>query len=338
MNKVEDLSLHAMLDAYSDHIRLGAVASPAWSACRLNLVRRLKEVHADLPLSSLDRTKVQSLVDYWRSRPPAKNLDRPVASETARNYILELRRFLTWLDAHPETSWSMPSDFHRLNTNPVRLNSDFRSRIQCRRRYTIDELRLLYQHARGDERLIFLLGLNCGFGAAEMGQLKVEDFHIKSQHRHPWNEERGSVLVFRRPKSNHVGMWPLWPETEKAFEGLMEGRCEKSGHVFKRRDGDSLYRHTSRNPSFAFANLWQRLTNRVSEQHPEFPRLPLGMLRGTAWALLKQHCSGDVVRAFSGHGTAYRDHVYRIHDGHHEAEACQRLREILEPVFEDEAN
>ena len=32
MNKVEDLSLHAMLDAYSDHIRLGAVASPAWSA------------------------------------------------------------------------------------------------------------------------------------------------------------------------------------------------------------------------------------------------------------------------------------------------------------------
>ncbi len=298
----------------------------------------LKEVHADLPLTSLDHAEVQSLVDYWRSRPLAKNSDRPIASKTAKNYILELRRFLTWLDAHPATSWSMPSDFHRLNTNPVRLNSDFRSRIESRRRFSVDELRLLYQHAREDERLIFLLGLNCGFGAVELGLLMVEDFHLKRQHRHPLNEERGSVLVFRRPKTNHVGMWPLWPETEHAFEGLMEGRCESTGHVFKRRDGAPLYCHTSRNPSAAFANLWQRLTNRVSEQHPEFPRLPLGMLRGTALSLLKQHCSGDIVRAFSGHGTAYRDHVYRTPDGHHEAEACRRLREILEPVFEDEAN
>lgn len=338
MNKVQQLSLHAMLDAYSDHIRLGSVASPAWSVRRLNLVRRLKEVHPDLPISSLDQAKVHSLVDYWRSRPIAKNSDRPIASKTARNYTLELRRFLMWLHANPETSWSMPSGFNRLNTNPVRLDSDFRIKSQSRRRYSIDELRLLYQHVREDERLIFLLGLNCGFGAAEMGLLKVEDFHLKGQQRHPWNEERGSILVFRRPKTNHVGMWPLWPETEHAFEGLMKGRCEKNGHVFKRRDGDSLYRHTSRNPSSAFANLWRRLTNRVSEQHPEFPRLPLGMLRGTALDLLNGHCSGDIVRAFSGHASAHRDHVYRIHDGRYEAEACQQLREILEPVFKDETN
>lgn len=138
MNKVEQLSLHAMLDAYSDHIGLGAIASSAHAAYRRNLVRRLKEVHADLPLSSLDHTKVQSLVDYWRTRPLAKNSNRPIASKTARNYILELRKFLIWLHANPEASWSMPSAFHRLNTNPVRLNSDFRIKSQSRQRYIAD--------------------------------------------------------------------------------------------------------------------------------------------------------------------------------------------------------
>ncbi|WP_145095793.1 hypothetical protein [Rosistilla carotiformis] len=138
MNKVEQLSLHAMLDAYSDHIRLGSVASPAWSVRRLNLVRRLKEVHADIPLSSLDQAKVHSLVDYWRSQPLAKNSDSPIASMTAENHISEIRKFLIWLHANPEASWSLPSGFHRLNTPPVRLNSDFRIKSQSRQRYIAD--------------------------------------------------------------------------------------------------------------------------------------------------------------------------------------------------------
>ena len=138
MNKVQQLSLHTMLDAYSDYVGQGAVASSGYAAHRRNLVRRLKEVHADLPISSLDQAKVHSLVDYWRSRPLAKNSDRPIASNTARNYILELRRFLMWLHANPETSWSMPSGFYRLNTNSVRLDSDFRIKSQSDRRYIAD--------------------------------------------------------------------------------------------------------------------------------------------------------------------------------------------------------
>lgn len=335
MNSIQLTSLHEMLDAYSDFITQRSAASPASAAKRINVIRRLKEVHKDLPINAFGHGDIQSMVDHWRSRPAAKTSGKPIAYSTAAKHISELRRFLIWLHENPEASWSMPSNFLRLNTQPVRLDSDFRIKGDSLRRYSVDELRALYQNAREDERLILLLGLNCGFGAAELGLLKVEDFHIQGQSGHPLNEERGSVLVLHRPNTNQVGVWPLWPETVHAFEVLMEREGQIGGHVFKSRDGESLYRQTSRNPSSAFANLWRRLTNRVSEQHPEFPRLPIKMLRRTAMDLLMSICSGDAVRAYLGHRPDHRDYFYRNRDGHFEAEACQRLREMLEQVFVD---
>ncbi|PHQ34767.1 hypothetical protein CEE69_12885 [Rhodopirellula bahusiensis] len=338
MNSIQLTSLHETLDAYSDFITQRSAASPASAAKRINVIRRLKEFHTDLPLTSLGHGEIQSMVDHWRSRPAAKTSGKPIAYSTAAKHISELRRFLIWLHENPEASWSIPSNLLRLNTQPVRIDSDFRNKGQSLRRYSIDELRVLYQHAREDERLIFLFGLNCGFGAAEMGLLKVKDFHLKSQNSHPLNEERGSVLILHRPNTNHVGVWQLWPETVHAFEVLMEREGQIGGHVFNSRDGESLYRQTSRNPSSAFANLWRRLTNRVSEQHLEFPLLPIKMLRGTAMELLMPICPGDAVRAYLGHRPDHRDLVYGKLDGRLEAEACQLLREMLEPVFVDRTN
>lgn len=338
MNSIQLTSLHEMLDAYSDFITQRSAASPASAAKRTNVIRRLKEAHKDLPINAFGHGDILSMVDHWRSRPPAKTSGNPIARTTAAKHISELRNFLIWLHENPEASWSMPSNCRRLNTQPMRLDSDFRVKGQSLRRYSVDELRILYQHAREQERLILLLGLNCGFGTAEMGLLKVEDFHLKSQNSHPLNEERGSVLVLHRPNTNQVGVWPLWPETVHAFEVLMERKGQIGGHVFKSLDGESLYRRTSRNPSSAFANLWRRLTNRASEQHPEFPRLPIKMLRRTAMDLLMSIYSGDAVRAYLGHRPDHRDRFYHQLDGRFESEACQRLREMLEPVFVDRTN
>ncbi|WP_145284547.1 site-specific integrase [Rosistilla oblonga] len=130
MNNVQHVSLHAMLDSYSAYITQRSAASPASAAKRTNVIRRLKEAHKDLPINAFGHGDILSMVDHWRSRPAAKTSGKPIARTTAAKHISELRNFLAWLHENPEASWSMPSNFRRLNTQPVRLDSDFRSKGQ----------------------------------------------------------------------------------------------------------------------------------------------------------------------------------------------------------------
>lgn len=335
MTTTKQPSLHSMLDAYSKHIESESFRQAAHTANRLGLVRRLKEVHADVPIASLNQHEVQALMDHWRSRPLAKNADRPIAAATAKNHISELRRFLLWLDATPLNQWSLPPDFHQLRMRPQRLREDMQCWAVRHRTYSIGELRLLYQHAEGTERLMLLLGLNCGFGAAEMGRLRVEDLHLQNQNRHPVTDKFGSALVFRCPKTHQVDTWPLWHETIEAFGTVTEGRCEDNNLVFQTRDGRPLYRDTSRNSNAPFANLWRRLSKRVQEHHPEFPILPFVTLRQTAVDLLRHHCPADVVSAFIGHVQSSRGPDHYTFELYGVAAACQRLRDVLDPVFEE---
>jgi len=334
MRTTKQPSLHSMLDAYSKHIESESFGQAAHTANRLGLVSRLKEVHADVPIASLNQHEVQALMDHWRSRPLAKSADRPIAAATAKNHISELRRFLLWLHAASLSPWSLPPDFHRLRMRPHRLMEDMQRRAVGHRTYSIGELRLLYQHAEGMERLMLLLGLNCGFGAAEMGRLRVADVRLRNQSRHPVADNFGSVLLLCRPRTNQVGTWPLWPETVEAFEIVLKERCEDKDLVFQTQTGRPLYRDNAQDPSFLFVNLWRRLTNRVKEHHSEFPNLPLGSLRRTFTDLIRQHCSGDDASAFLGHRpTVLADH-YLTTGCRGQVEACQRLRNALDAVFE----
>ena len=91
--------------------------------------------------------------------------------------------------------------------------------------YTVDELATLYQYATGLERLLLLLGLNCGFGQAEIASLQVEEIHLEQKHPHYGLE--GSWIMRLRPKTGIYGEWKLWDETVQAIRWMMERR---SGH------------------------------------------------------------------------------------------------------------
>jgi hypothetical protein len=46
--------------------------------------------------------------------------------------------------------------------------------------YTVDQLQTLYHHATPLERLLLLLGINCAFGADQVGRLKVGEIQEKN--------------------------------------------------------------------------------------------------------------------------------------------------------------
>ena len=54
------------------------------------------------------------------------------------------------------------------------------------------ELVTLYQYATGLERLLLLLGLNCGFGQAEIASLQMEEIDLDKKH--PYYDLTGSWI------------------------------------------------------------------------------------------------------------------------------------------------
>ena len=50
--------------------------------------------------------------------------------------------------------------------------------------YRLDELCVLYKYATPLERLFFLLGLNCGFGQAEIATVLVKEVDLLKRHTH----------------------------------------------------------------------------------------------------------------------------------------------------------
>lgn len=176
-------NLHNVLTAYIKAIETENVepteSGPqlsAWGEIRKEHAERLKLHHADQPMSALDFDGCQKLFDYWRNRPLSRK-KKPMSVAYCKHHISELIRFFKWASKSKQFSWRKPEDFEELN-HKVRKISSEKTDISFVRvpTHTIEELVTIYRHASDLQRLLLLLGLNCGFRGAEMGT--VENKHL----------------------------------------------------------------------------------------------------------------------------------------------------------------
>jgi len=326
-------SLHEALDSYIEHVKKVVVEPTAegpiltsYGAGQIGQAEQLKVRHPDFPLSALDFDKCQELIDVWRNRPLTNDERikpaRPLASRTCENLISEWNRFFRWLHTSKNFEWRKPEDFDELVTK-VKDISDERTCITHEtqvRVYTPSELAILYKYATPLERLMMLLGLNCGFRGAESGTLLKG--HIFLDQPHPNAKYLKEIsgfecqsddrfILYRRNKSKVYGEFRLWTHTVEILRWAIRRRdriCEKMGidkqNLVITEKGSLCHRLTSgtKNRSQIFANKWKQLIERVRKDHPKFPNHTFASLRKTAGNLMREVAGGEVAAVFLMHG------------------------------------
>ena len=317
-NATED-TLFAALDAYgrwatTKYVDLDKKPTQ-FGASQLRQVAFLKRHLPDFPLSDLDSSRIESLIETVRMRPIGKK-GKPISLAWTQNCLKLLRSFLRWLNRSPEFSWKRPFD---LELSPVRvpLTSGEKTGIMRSAQvqtYTAEELKLLWKYATPFQRLLMLLALNCGFGRGEIASLEMADVHLRRSHPHAREvghkgSESESWIFRMRQKTGVYGEFKLWPETVSAIDWWLRERQAIAAAadvttLLVNRNGrryDALTK--SRHPNYQIANRWCGLTQRIQADHPEFRSLSFNKLRKTAGNFVRAESHGEVAAVFLCHGT-----------------------------------
>jgi hypothetical protein len=372
-------TLHIALDGFIDHIRRTYVTAAVEGEQQTttphgsNLVKsvgRLKEKHDDVPLAAISFDTIQALIDVWRKRPLVKRGKKPISAKTATEHIKLLKYFFKWLNRSDKFNWRKPPEFDELVTKVSLNQQEIAARMTPFRRqvatFDPNDLALLHKYATPFERLLFLLGMNCGFGAAEIASLLRNQVQLFTMH--PFSRDLGfdssdqdSFISRMRTKTSVYGEWILWPETVAALQwadrrrlrqtkitkGPLKGRditAKPDSVLVLSEDGTPLVKQTETgNRSSRIANLWENgLCQRLRADHKSFRKLSFGKLRKTATNLVRQIGGGEAASLFVCHGTpihsdelleAYANRPFgKLFD------SIKAVRTQLQPVFDFRAD
>lgn len=345
--------LHHALDAYIAELEKEAHLSQ-WNRVRYNQARRLRERHDDIPLAALDIKKVEEMIAFWRNRPPVKVRDSErvggqMAYNTARNQIIQLRHFFKWLHRHPGYSWKRPDCYEDIKATPIVTAADKSNRLRTLHveTYTPEELAVLYAAASPLMRLFILLGLNCGFAAAESGTLEPPEIFLGQKH-----PENGRYSIDSTPEDSWIrrlrhktevyGEWKLWPHTVLGLRWAMERRRKiesKERALIVTARGESYGRATRNgNKNSRVRNLWVSLIERTVEpKHEGFRFLPFKQLRKTGGEMVRQFADGETQGIFLCHGKPVKTDqladIYSSRPYYRVFEALDKIEKHLAPLW-----
>src|SRR5262249_21842351 len=108
--------------------------------------------------------------------------------------------------------------------------------------FTPDEIRRLLDGVGVQLRAMLLLGINCGFGNSDVGQLPLAALDLD-----------GGWVDYPRPKTGLERRCPLWPEAVAAIREALASRPrpkrpEHAGLAFLTYKGGSWHTGTTDNP------------------------------------------------------------------------------------------
>jgi integrase len=108
--------------------------------------------------------------------------------------------------------------------------------------FTADDIRRLVGAAGVQLKAMLLLGINCGFGNADCGNLPLSAVDVGN-----------AIIDYPRPKTGIPRRCPLWPETVQALRDALAARPEPkdptdAGLVFITKYGAGWCKDTSTNP------------------------------------------------------------------------------------------
>ncbi|MHB0959271.1 MAG: hypothetical protein ACYC0X_23630 [Pirellulaceae bacterium] len=343
-------SIHQAFDAYirwlKDH------KHKAWINTQVQQVERLKQKHADIPLSSVDFDVCEAMVRLWRNRPMAKGRNKPISAKTAENHIKQLKAFFRWLHRSQLFSWRKPEDLDEIDTRVPKTAVELQAVADTEQveTFTREELCILNEYATPLERVLLLLGLNCGFGAAESGTLLLNQmflfqFHPKADIIGFETSPKDSFIRRVRVKNGVYGEHMLWAQTVEGLQWAVArrqriGNATSDAVLLVSEQGEPLFHETETgNAGRRIQNLWYGgLMRRVVKDHPEFRTLSFGKLRKTAGNLIRRYSDGETQGVFLCHGQPVKSDelsdIYANRDFAKVFAAIRAVGEFLQPVFD----
>jgi len=176
-------TLHEALRAYQEAIRHEYKESADASLTdngkkKIDQIRTIISYVPDCDLGALDHHGCDEVIGIFRRRPISKRYNKPCARKSCANYIGELGRFFRWLHLSKQFRWRKPGDFDLISRTPRELDDDVEHESADTPVWTIDQLKLLNEYALPIERIFFLLGLNCSYGADQAGRLRIGHLHL----------------------------------------------------------------------------------------------------------------------------------------------------------------
>lgn len=290
------------------------------------LLRRLEFIKRYLPdvdLGEFGTEEVEEVVRVIAKRPPAQTREKKGGQQISKKYaqktIGAFRRMVRWWGKSKAVKWKRPDDLEFLPVK-VKLNRDETVRQASPIRvvfYTVDELVTLWRYANSYERFLMTLALNCGFGQAEVAQLRTSEIHLFTGHPHAsqlglTSDSSDSWVMRGRYKTQGAyGEWRLWPITVQAIQWWRQHRPDADRpELIVKGDGSTLYKLTKGgNANQYLANQWQGVVDRVKKDKPDFRDLSFNKLRKSGTTFLTSLPSGGeaIANLFLGHGYNYTE-------------------------------
>lgn len=260
-------------------------------------------------LADLTVAKAQQMVDATRKRPLTfeSKKTRRMAPKSAQAINKKIRHFFDWLDLSDDWHWWEPPRFRKLlyKVSPL-TNEEKHQRKMKKERWCIsdDEIKILYELATPVERILILLGLNCAFGAGEIGNLRIPYVKFDTQ-------EIDGIRFKTGNDTRHY----LWPETIEGLQWELNRRetlpkSDKAKDIFflTEKGGEPLWSKTKAgNYKNGINKRWNDLMKRVKKDHPKFYRYSFGKLRKTAAIRVIELADAESASMILAHGIPSED-------------------------------
>ncbi len=254
-------------------------------------------------LADLTIARAQQMVDVIRTRPMTfeSKRTRRMTVKSASGIKKKIKHFFDWLDLADEWQWWEPQRFRKVKYSTTPLTNEEKHQRNLRKerwRISDGEMQILFEYATPVERVLLLLGLNCAFGAGEIGDLRIP--YVKF--------DEGQINGIRFKTGSDTRHF-LWPETIEGLQWELARReklpqCDTSKDVFFLADkGAPLWRKLkSGNYKNGVAKRWRDLMDRILKDHPDFHQYSFGKLRKTAAIRVIELSDAEAASMILGHG------------------------------------
>lgn len=296
-------------------------------------LKSLPSYLTDCDLGQLDFMACDECYGVLRNRPISVRYKTRMKRKSARNLISALNQFFRWLHLNNNWQWRKPEDFGEISKAIVEIEGDDEHDAEEHEIWTIEELKTLYKYALPIERVFLLLGLNCSYGADQIGTLRETRVHFREA-------KRGYIKRIRKKR----GTWSvhlLFAETEKLLKWAAANRQatqSDSPYLLVNSQGKPYWYLTKKkNRSAQIPAAWNRLLDRVEKDFPNFRRLSFNSLRDTSSDMIEKMGGSDFASLHLAHkhlsgDKSLRNYVNPNRKKHFEL--IRRLERKLLPIWE----
>ena len=336
LRKKSPLMLFKALDMYSEWIKaqaksrvVGTDIMKPGAKRELNYINLTKRQPLDMNLADLGANGLDKIQDYWEGRPKSAKQEL-MAIDTCRDLIKTFRRFARWMHREDSIAWRLPQDhvFRKMRLERTSIEEAARANPEQIKRYKIEQISILFEYANPYQRLLLLLGLNCGFGRSEIHHLLCDYI-------------QGDYIKGIRHKTKVYGEWCLWPITKQAIEWYLAHRRPESKlpELILSKEGLPLALPTSvGNTRQNINSTWKNLLDRIEKDHPEFPKLSFNKLRKTSGNFVRRVADGETMKVFHARGKPVKgDDHSEVYSNRHFPKVFRAIRRIgrkLQPLFD----